>query len=118
MKRVLIAEDEYITALWIKNVIKELGHEVVALVDTGEMAVKQALELRPDISFLDINMEQRNSGIDACRSIKKLCPSIKIYFLSAYPGNAFSEELAGIQYDGYIDKMDFADNVGRLLDSD
>ena len=115
MKRVIIAEDEHMTSILFKRVVERSGHEVVAAVYTGEEAVKKADELRPDVAFLDINMEHRNAGIDACEAIKELHPEIKVYFLTAYSKDAFEKELDGIQYDGYIDKLDFEMSVGELL---
>ena len=68
-----------------------------------------------DVAFLDINMEYRTAGIDACRSIKEKCPEVKVYFLTAYSKDTFNNELAHIQYDGYIEKIGFEDTVEELL---
>ena len=113
--KVLIAEDEYITSRLFKTIIERLGHEVVAAVYTGEEAIKKTGELRPDVTLMDINMEHRTAGIDACKAIKELDPEIKVYFLTAYPIDAFEKELEGVQYDGYIDKLNFEHTVAELL---
>jgi CheY-like chemotaxis protein len=107
MKKILIAEDEYITASLYKRMIQRLGHEVVAVVSTGEEAIKKTGELRPDVTLLDISMEHNTAGVDACIAIKELYPDITVYFLSAYPQYAYEKVLEGVQYDGYIDKLDF-----------
>lgn len=115
MKRILLAEDEPLVALYIKDVIEELGHDVILTVYTGRQAVEQTLALHPDIALLDINMEYNTAGIDACRSIKEKHPEIKVYFLTAYSKNTFDNELKDVQYDGYIEKIDFEDAAGNIL---
>jgi two-component system, response regulator PdtaR len=54
--RVLIAEDEALIRLDLKDMLEEEGYTVVAEVGDGQQAVEQALELRPDLVILDIQM--------------------------------------------------------------
>ncbi len=116
MKKILVAEDEHITAILFKSIIERLGHEVIVMVDTGTEAVEQACRLKPDVAFLDINMEHRTAGIEACKSIKEKCPDIKVIFLTAYSANTFEKELTKVTYDGYIAKMDFESVAEELLE--
>jgi CheY-like chemotaxis protein len=115
MKRVLIADDDYITAEMFKEAIENLGHDVIAVAHNSEEAVNQACELRPDVAFLDIKMDYRIAGIHASNLIKDKYPDIKIYFLTAYAKDVFHAELVNAQYDGYIDKLQFMDIVDKLL---
>jgi len=113
--KVLIAEDEHITAILYKTIIERLGHEVVALAHTSEEAISKTCELRPNVAFLDINMEHRTAGIEACKYIKERCPEITVYFLTAYSKDTFEKELENVPYDGYIDKWNFMSTVEELL---
>jgi AmiR/NasT family two-component response regulator len=54
--RVLIAEDEALIRLDLKEMLEEEGYEVVAEVGDGQQAVDRAAELRPDLVILDIQM--------------------------------------------------------------
>ena len=54
--RVLIAEDEALIRLDLKEMLEEEGYSVVAEVGDGQQAVEQAQELRPDLVILDIQM--------------------------------------------------------------
>jgi AmiR/NasT family two-component response regulator len=54
--RVLIAEDEALIRLDLKEMLEEEGYAVVAEVGDGQQAVEQATELRPDLVILDIQM--------------------------------------------------------------
>ncbi|HQP11096.1 MAG TPA: response regulator [Candidatus Omnitrophota bacterium] len=115
MKKVLIADDDYITAEMFKEAIENLGHDVVAVAHNSEEAINRAFELRPDVAFLDIKMDYRIAGIHASNLIKDRYPDIKVYFLTAYAKDVFHAELAHAQYDGYIDKLQFMDIVDKIL---
>jgi two-component system, response regulator PdtaR len=54
--RVLIAEDEALIRLDLKEMLEEEGYTVVAEVGDGQQAVERATELRPDLVILDIQM--------------------------------------------------------------
>ena len=54
--RVLIAEDEALIRLDLKEMLEEEGYAVVAEVGDGQQAVDRAEELRPDLVVLDIQM--------------------------------------------------------------
>ena len=54
--RVLIAEDEALIRLDLKEMLEEEGYDVVGEVGDGQQAVDGAAELRPDLVILDIQM--------------------------------------------------------------
>jgi response regulator NasT len=54
--RVLIAEDEALIRLDLKEMLEEEGYDVVAEVGDGQTAVDRAADLRPDLVILDIQM--------------------------------------------------------------
>src|SRR4051794_2377690 len=54
--RVLIAEDEALIRLDLKEMLEEEGYVVVAEVGDGQAAVDQAQQLRPDLVVLDVQM--------------------------------------------------------------
>ena len=58
MARVLIVEDISLIALDLKDMLEELGHEVVGMAATVEDALALAIELdpRPDFAMLDANL--------------------------------------------------------------
>lgn len=77
--RVLIAEDEAIIRLDLKEMLEEEGHEVVGEARDGEQAIELARSSRPDVIFMDINMPGM-SGIDAARIIgdERLAPVVMV----------------------------------------
>ncbi len=66
--RVLIAEDEALIRLDLKEMLEEEGFDVVAEVADGASAVRLTRELRPDLVILDIKMPVMD-GIQAAEEI-------------------------------------------------
>jgi AmiR/NasT family two-component response regulator len=55
-RRVLIAEDEALIRLDLKEMLEEEGYAVVGEAGDGETAVSMAEQLRPDLVILDVKM--------------------------------------------------------------
>ncbi len=68
--RILIAEDEAIIRLDLKEMLQEEGFEVVAEVADGASAVRLTRELTPDLVILDVKMPVMD-GIQAAEEIAK-----------------------------------------------
>ncbi|WP_328806552.1 ANTAR domain-containing response regulator [Streptacidiphilus fuscans] len=66
--RVVIAEDEALIRLDLKEMLEEEGYTVVGEAGDGETAVKLAQELRPDLVILDVKMPVLD-GLSAAEQI-------------------------------------------------
>lgn len=77
--RVLIAEDEALIRLDLREMLKEEGFDVVGEAADGEQAVALAVDLDPDLVICDIKMPKLD-GISAATEIteKRIAPVIML----------------------------------------
>ena len=80
--RILIAEDETIIRLDLRDLLERAGHEVAGEARDGEEAVALARELEPDLAIMDVKMP-RLDGIEAAKRILDERP-MPIVLLTAY----------------------------------
>ncbi len=117
--RVLLAEDQGMMrgALALLLGLEE-DIEVVAQVATGDAIVGTALETRPDVALLDIELPGR-SGLDAAADLRAQCPDCRVLILTTFgrPGylrRAMEAGAAGfLVKDGPVE--DLAEAVRRVL---
>jgi AmiR/NasT family two-component response regulator len=78
-KRVLIAEDEALIRLDLREMLEEEGFEVVGEAADGEQAVALAADLQPDLVICDIKMPKMD-GIAAAAQItgKRIAPVVML----------------------------------------
>jgi AmiR/NasT family two-component response regulator len=88
--RVVIAEDEAIIRLDLKESLEEEGYEVVAEAGRGDQAIELVRSLRPDLAILDIKMPGVD-GLTAARTIagERLCA---VLMLTAFSQREIIEE--------------------------
>ena len=75
----LVAEDEALIRLDLKEMLQEEGYDVVGEAGDGEQAVRLAEELKPDLVILDVKMPVLD-GISAAEQIvaKRIAPVVML----------------------------------------
>ena len=88
--RIVLAEDEAILRLDLRETLQEEGYEVVGDVGRGDKAIELVRELKPDVAIFDIKMPGI-SGIEAAKIVskEKICP---VVMLTAFSQREIIEE--------------------------
>ncbi|MGZ7070439.1 MAG: response regulator, partial [Methanobacterium sp.] len=81
--KILIVEDEGLTAVELKNKLNEYDYEILPIVSSGEDAIKKSKKLKPDLILMDIMLEGEINGIEAAKEIKTFL-DIPIIYLTAF----------------------------------
>ncbi len=83
-KRVLILEDDFPSAVYLKTILVKNNYEILDIVDTGERAIQICKIMKPDIILVDIMLAGRLTGSEAAVHINHYSPESKVIFLTAY----------------------------------
>jgi len=99
---VIIADDESIIRMDLREMLTNLGYLVIGEVGDGRSAVNLARELRPDVVVMDIKMPDMD-GIDAAKVLteERISP---VLLLTAYSQQELIERARDAGVVGYIVK--------------
>ena len=100
---VLIVEDEIILALAIELSLKKMGFVVCAIVTSAQKAIAYAKEKKPNIILMDINLNKKETGIDAANVIWEEF-KIPIVFLTSFTDDQTIKEAMSCEPYGYLVK--------------
>ena len=82
--RILLAEDQTLMRQGLKTILEmESDFRVVNEAEDGKAAVKLALQSRPDIILMDVQMPQMN-GVEATAAICRAWPQAKVIILTTF----------------------------------
>lgn len=115
--RILLVEDDVVIRLGTQLLLdKELGFKVVGEASDGIGAVKQALDLQPDVCLMDIGLPGQD-GIEATTQIKSLAPEVKVLVLTAHSDDESIFAAFGAGADGYILKRPLGTAMLQALET-
>jgi two-component system cell cycle sensor histidine kinase/response regulator CckA len=98
---ILVVEDERIIAKGIEKKLKALGYGVTGLASTGEDAIRQATEGRPDMILMDIHLGSGIDGVEAADVIRSQF-NIPVVYLTAHSDEATLQRAKLTEPFGYI----------------
>ncbi len=98
---ILVVEDEVLVARDIKSRLTRMGYEVLGVASRGLEAIEKALDLRPDLILMDINLRDEMDGIEAAMKIRSQF-EVPIIFCTAYSNEETLERAKISEPYGYV----------------
>jgi DNA-binding LytR/AlgR family response regulator len=113
--RVLIVEDQVITAKSIEAMIVDHGMDVIAICKSGEEALQIADRNVPDIVIMDIRLHGKMSGIETAKAIQEI-QETPIIYLSDYTDKATVRRAKETHPANYLSKPFGESDLLRAID--
>jgi CheY-like chemotaxis protein len=82
-KRILIIEDEPLEAMWLADILHNIGHEVTGIAKTHQEAVALAKSSTPDLLFSSRILADGSSGVAAAAEIMASA-DVPVIFISGF----------------------------------
>jgi DNA-binding response OmpR family regulator len=118
MANILIVEDEAIVAMENKMNLNKAGHQIIAIVSTGEAAISAFSENIPDLMLMDIKLRSEVDGIQVMEIIRQ-SSSVPVLFLTGNSDSKTRERIGNIANSSFLLKptltKDIVNEVNRLL---
>ena len=101
LKSILVVEDEVLVARDIQSRLSRMGYDVVGIASKGREAISKALELRPNLILMDINLRDEIDGVEAAAEIRRQY-RVPIIFCTAYSNEETLERAKITKPYGYV----------------
>ena len=102
-KRIMMVDDSRLVRVQLEDVLKGTDYEIAAYCRSGEDAIAQYDEVKPDLVTMDIIM-QGMDGLDATELILKKHPDARIVIISSLAYDDTIERARAIGARGFVDK--------------
>lgn len=90
--KVMIIEDEPLIAFDLRNIVRDMGHEVTGIARTRDQAVALGNETLPQLILADIQLADNSSGVDAVRDLLPVLGDVPVIFITAFPDRLLTGE--------------------------
>ena len=115
MIRVLVVDDHDLVRMGISRMLADNPDiEVIGEADSGDMALKLAKQLTPDVVLLDVNMPNIG-GLEATKRLVQLDKGIKILAVSSLSAQPYPSMLLKAGVHGYITKGSPLDEMIKAI---
>lgn len=101
--RIVIADDEPITRMDLKEFLEERGYSVLGEATDGFDAIEMCKKIKPDLVLMDIKMPLLD-GLSAARILQQEQIGATIVLLTAYSEREFIDSAKEIGVSGYLVK--------------
>jgi len=101
--KVIIVEDDEITALNLNMSLQKHGYSVIAMCDNAIQAKNKITALKPDVIIIDISLQESNDGIELAKIIKEKF-DIPFIYLTSYSDDEIITQAKHTEPYGYIVK--------------
>ena len=102
LRKILIVEDEMISAYNLAENLEELGYLVSDIVMRGEDVISQVKSNPPDLILMDIQLDGKMNGIEVTAAIQEY--DIPVIYLSGLRDNDTVEAAINTRPYGYLTK--------------
>jgi len=102
-EKILIVEDDEVTAMHLKMALKKLEYEVVSIAENTIQARNKIKIYEPDAILLDISLQDSTDGIDLASYIRSK-HSIPFIYLTSHASSEILDEAKVTEPYGYIVK--------------
>jgi diguanylate cyclase len=103
LAKIVIVEDEVITAKDIEISLTNLGYRVVGTTSYGTEALSLARSERPDVVLMDIKLKGPDDGISAAQRIQNIL-NIPVVYLTAHSDEQTVKRIIHSKAYGYVVK--------------
>jgi DNA-binding response OmpR family regulator len=111
---IIIVENEWICAHFLKDILNELDYTRVAIMTNAQDTLTSAKKKKPDLVFMDINIEGSIDGIQ-CAKMLNQDSETPIIYVTGYSDSGIIKEASDTNLYGYLIKPFYKKDVEVVM---
>ena len=115
MPRIMIVDDDATIQIELEKYLTHLNHDVVGVAHSGDMAVRMALDLKPDLILMDVVMQGKIDGISAAEKIRGKVDAA-ILFVTGFDDREYIGRAKQVEPFGYVMKPFDRKEIGGTIE--
>ena len=113
--RIILVDDHHLARQsWSMLLSYDERFSIICECDNGEEAIKQALQLNPDVMLVDINMHPLN-GFEVTQQVLQNNPAIKVIGISVNNHPSYANRMLEIGARGFVTKGSPFEEVAHAI---
>lgn len=101
--KIIIADDHKIVRAGLEMMINDQEDmTVIGTASDGQEAYQKAIELKPDVVLMDLNMPPGENGLIATKKLKEAAPDIKVLILTMHDDKEYIFRVLQAGASGYV----------------
>jgi two-component system chemotaxis response regulator CheY len=114
--KILIVDDSELTRAMIRDLLTEMGHQIVGEACDGAEGVRLFSETSPELVLMDMIMPGKN-GLEALAEIKAVDPDARVVMVTAVQQEPLKDQLIGKGAAGVLSKPFMYEELEAVLKS-
>ncbi|MDA8172975.1 MAG: response regulator [Nitrospiraceae bacterium] len=115
-KKILVVEDEVITAMGMTDMLELWGYEPLEPAATASEALERVAAQKPDLVILDIRIQGEADGIETAKKIRQMI-QVPVVFVTGYTDSEIRKRAEAASPAGYLVKPIDLDRLKSVLSS-
>lgn len=115
--KILIVEDNPLFAISIEAILREMGHTMLRIVNSGPLALAAVKSKKPDLLILDISLKGRMDGIEVAEQLAD--QNIPVIFTTVHQEESIYRRAAAVAPYAYLtkpfDRLTFQSAIEAVL---
>ena len=115
MIKIMLVDDHELVRTGVRRLLEDnIDIKIVGEASSGEEAITQVKELKPDVILMDLNMPGIG-GMETTKKIKHFTPDVKIIIVTMVEDTMFPQRLLKAGASGYLTKGASSSEIMRAI---
>jgi len=113
--RILVVDDSPVLRVMLQEMLRSLGHEVIAEASSAAEALQAFSEHKPDLVTLDISLPDKD-GLTVLKELRRIDPGVKVLIVTGNDQKGLEADAMALKALGVLHKPFDASELAAMFE--